>query len=152
VKDLWRRLRGALGIALTWAALWVILGSLLMLVLVTLDPQQIDPGEGPATALPILALVGFLSGLGFAALFALAERRRTTGDLSIPRAALWGLLGGVTVPLLMGADARMGWITGPVGALFAAASIAIARRGAPRAVPPRGPTMASPNAVTRAYP
>ena len=65
MKELIRRLRGALGIGLTWAALWVVLGSVLMLVIGIVDPDQIDPGEGPAKALPILALVGFLSGLAF---------------------------------------------------------------------------------------
>jgi hypothetical protein len=137
MKELIRRLRGALGIGLTWAALWVVLGSVLMLVIGIVDPDQIDPGEGPAKALPILALVGFLCGVGFAGLFSLAERRRTVRDLSVVRAALWGLLGGVAIPLLMGTDGSMGWITGSLGALFAATSVAIARRGAPReAAPP----------------
>jgi hypothetical protein len=137
MKGLVRRLRGALGIGLTWAALWVLLGSLFFLFIVSVRPQDIGPGEGLTEALPVLALVGFLSGLGFAGVFSVAERRRAVGDLSIVRGALWGLLGGVGIPLLMGTDGSMAWITGPLGAVFAAASVAIARRGASREVTPR---------------
>lgn len=124
-----RRFRGALGIGLTWAVLWVVFGVLFMSFLYIFQPEDIGPGEGPAKALPILALVGFLSGLGFAALLSLAERRRTLRELSLPRIALWGMLGSAAIPLLMGTDGSMGWLTGSLGATFATASVAIARRG-----------------------
>ena len=124
-----RWLRGALGVALTWAALWVLVGLAIYAVIRTVDPGDIGPGEGLDRALPILALVGFLSGLGFAALLSLVERRRTLRELSLGRVALWGLLGSAAVPLLMGTDASMGGLTGALGALFAAGSLAIARRG-----------------------
>lgn len=72
--------------------------------------------------------VGFLSGLGFAGLFAFGEKRRTIHELSLGRAALWGFPGAAAVPALTGADVGEGWITGTLGALFAATSLAIARR------------------------
>lgn len=85
-----RRIRGALGIGVTWGAKWVVL------------------------------------------------RRRTLHQLSLWRVALWGLLGGVAIPLLMGTDGSMGWISGPMGAAFAAASVAAARRRALPEAEPRG--------------
>ena len=133
LKPLLRRLRGALGIGLTWAVLWVVVGFGLVTVIGILRPGDISRGEGLSRILPSLATVGFLSGLGFAALFWLAERRRTLAQLSIGRVALWGLLGSAAIPLLLGTDGSMGILTGSLGALFAAGSVATARRGLPRA-------------------
>ncbi len=124
-----RWLRGALGIGATWAGLWVIIGVLMMTAIYLIDPADIEPGEGPGKALPILGAVGLLSGFGFAALLSLAEGRRTLRDLSIVRVGLWGALGSAAIPLLMGADGSMGWLTGSLGAIFAAGSLVIARRG-----------------------
>jgi hypothetical protein len=132
VTNFVRWLRGALGIGLTWAVLWVVLGILLLALFLIFDPADIGPGEGPSRVLPILGLVGFLSGLGFAGLLFLAERRRTLRELSLGRVALWGLLGSAAIPLLMGADGSMGWLTGFLGATFATTSVAMARRGAER--------------------
>lgn len=127
-----RWLRGALGIGLTWAGLWVIVGLLLWTVIRVFRPDDIDRGEGLSVVLPIFGIVGLLSGLGFAALLSLAERRRQLGELSLGRVAVWGLLGSAAIPLLLGAEPGEGWLTGVVGATFATASVAIARRGANR--------------------
>jgi hypothetical protein len=127
-----RRLRGAVSIGVAWGLLWIAIGLILIALIGVFRPQEIDPGEGPGKVLPILGLVGFLSGLGFAALLSLAERRTRLDELSLTRVALWGLLGSAAIPLVMGTDASMGWLTGPMGAIFATASVAIARRGTPR--------------------
>lgn len=132
-----RRIRGALGIGVTWGALWVVIGLVVFTAFAIFDPEDIDPGEGLARVLPIFGLVGFLSGLGFAVWLSLAERRRTLHQLPLWRVGLWGLLGGVAIPLLMGTDGSMGWITGPMGAAFAAASVGAARR---KALPGTEPT------------
>jgi len=124
-----RWLRGAVSIGLTWAGLWVLIGIVIFAVIRIVHPEDIGPGEGLGTALPILGLVGFLSGLGFAGLFSLGERRRTLRQLSLGRVALWGLLGSAAIPLFMGTDGSMGWVTGLLGATFAAGSVALARRG-----------------------
>jgi hypothetical protein len=110
----------------------MVIGLLLLAVFGVFRPQEIDPGEGPGKVLPILGLVGFLSGLGFAFLLSLAERRTGLHELSLMRVAFWGLLGSAAIPLLLGRDAGNGWVTGPMGAIFATASVAIARRGAAR--------------------
>ena len=123
-----RRLRGALGIGLTWAGLWIVIGVMLGI----LRPGDIGPGEGPRRILPILAMVGLLSGLGFAGFLWLAERRRTFEQLSLGRVALWGLLGSALIPVIMGTEGSMGLLTGSLGAVFAAGSVAVARRRLPR--------------------
>lgn len=123
-----RALRGATVISIAWGIAWIFVGALIWLVIRVVSPEDIAPGEGPERALPILGLVGLLSGFGFAALLALAERRNRLETLSLSRVALWGLLGSAAIPLLMGTDGSMGWVTGPMGAIFAAASVAIARR------------------------
>lgn len=138
MAELVRRLRGALGIGVTWGVLWAAIGVVLALTIGVVDPEDIDPGEGPARVAAIFGLVGFLSGLGFAGLLSLAERRRTIAQLSLGRVALWGVLGGAAIPLLMGTDGSMGWVTGPMGAIFATASVAAARRRALREANPPG--------------
>ena len=132
MTGLGRRLRGALASGAAWAVLWIAIGVVLLVVTRVFRPEYIGPGEGAAKMLPILGLVGLLSGLGFAGLLSLAERRTNLHKLSLTRVGLWGLLGSAAVPLLMGTDGSMGWVTGPMGAIFAAASVAIARRGAVR--------------------
>ena len=128
MTDLVRRLRGALGIGVTWGVLWATIGLVLGFVVRFVRPDQIEPGEGPARIATVLGLAGFLSGLGFAGLLSLAEKRRTIHELSLGRVALWGLLGAGAIPLLTGADASVGLITGALGALFATTSVATARR------------------------
>jgi hypothetical protein len=129
MRTIGRWLRGALGTGLIWAALWIIIGVLIMTGLWLVDPDEIG-NDGPSHVLPILGIVGFLSGLGFAAMLSLAERRHSFRELSLGRVALWGMLGSAGIPLLMGTDGSTGWLTGTLGALFAAGSVAIARRGA----------------------
>src|SRR5688572_32475072 len=125
-----RRLRGAIGVGVTWAVLWVLLGSLVLGAFMLIDPADIGPGEGASQVLPIFALVGFLSGTGFAALLAFSERAKKLTELSLWRVGLLGALGSVAIPWLLGADKGEGWLTGTFGAAFAAGSVAIARRGA----------------------
>ena len=123
-----RPLRGAAGIAVTWGSLWAAIGVVLALAIGFLRPEEIDPGEGPVNVAPILGLVGFLSGLGFSALLYMGEKRRTIRELSLGRVALWGALGAAAIPALMGAPIGEGWWTGTLGGLFAAGSVALARR------------------------
>jgi hypothetical protein len=136
MKRLVRWLRGALGIGVTWSVLWILIGIVLATALRVVRPQDFDPGEGMTTVLPLLGVVGLLSGLAFAGLLSVTERRRSLRELSLPRVALWGALGSAAIPWLMGADGSMGWLTGVLGATFASASVAIARRGASEALSP----------------
>lgn len=129
-----RWIRAALGIAVVWGLLWVAIGVGLTVVFGVFRPDDIGAGEGPTRTLPILGLVGFWSGLAFAGVMSLAERRTELHELSLARVALWGLAAGAGIPLLMGTDGSMGWLTGLMGSVFATASVAIARRGAHRQI------------------
>src|SRR5688500_15985383 len=98
-----RWLRGALSIGVTWAVLWMVFGTLLFIVFELVQPEDIDAAEGLVAVLPLFGLIGFLSGLGFAALLSLAERRHQVSALSLGRVALWGALGSASIPLMLGA-------------------------------------------------
>jgi len=80
--------------------------------------------------LPILGVVGLLSGVGFATILSLAERRRALHDLSLIRVGLWGCVGSAAIALLMGTDGSVGVMTAALGAMFATGSVALARRDA----------------------
>src|SRR5688500_8045430 len=110
-----RRVRGGVVVAATWAVLWVAFGVLLWAAFRILDPADIGPGEGLARVLPSFAAIGLLSGIGFAVLLTVAERRRALHELSLARVAFWGMLGSAAIPALMGAPPGEGWITGLLG-------------------------------------
>jgi hypothetical protein len=130
-----RKVRGALGIAVTWGTVWAAIFAALGLTIGLIDPDSIDPGEGPVRVAWIGAIYGVVSGAVFAVLLALAEGRKSIRDLSLGRAALWGMLGTAAFPLLTPVDNSMLLIVCPVGAALAAASIAVAKRAELTAFP-----------------
>ena len=83
------------------------------------------------------AIFGFVSGVGFGVLLSLAEGRKAIRDLSLRRAALWGMLGTAVFPLLTPVDNGMLFIVCPIGAGLAAASVAVAKRAELGAHPPQ---------------
>ncbi len=74
-----------------------------------------------------MGVTGLLCGLGFGSLLAFAERRKTILDLSLARVAIWGVLGSAVIPVLT-LSFELIVITAPLGALFASASVVIARK------------------------
>ena len=132
MKTFLRKLRGVVSIGLTWGSLWGVLMALVGVGIGIFDPDSIDPGESVLVVGALMGLVGFVSGVLFGLLLAFAERRKTLRDLSLARVALWGALAAAVPPLLTGAAASMAFILCPLGAAFAAGSIALARRGEPR--------------------
>jgi hypothetical protein len=125
-----RKLRGAIGVGVTWAVLWALIALVIGLVIGVLDPDSIDPGESPPAMAAIVGAVGFICGLLFSAILALAEDRKTLRDLSPLRAALWGAIGSAALPLLTGMQDSVALNTVPLGVLFASGSVMIARRSA----------------------
>ena len=123
-----RRCRGALGIALTWGAVWAAVFAAAALIIGIVDPDSIDPGEGPLWVAPIGAVFGFVSGAVVAILVALAEGRKSIRDLSVLRAALWGLLATAAYPLLTPVAESIVLIFGPIGAAIAAALVAVVKK------------------------
>jgi len=137
----WKRLRGALGMGLTWAVAWGIgVGGLFELV------GNIWPGAplvGLVDIWPmVLGLPGFLSGTVFALVLRIAAGRRRFEELSIPGFATLGAVGGLlsgalTVALVIAAaGAPSFWIQAVVvcavptvlSTLSAAGTLALARR------------------------
>jgi len=126
-----RKCRGALGLGLTWSVAWAAIFALLAVVVGVVDPDSIDPGEGPLRVAGIGAVFGLISGAGFGLLLSMAEGRKMLRGLSVWRAALWGALGTAAFPLLTSVDNRMLYLVCPIGAALAASWVAIAKRGAP---------------------
>ena len=81
-----RRIRGAIGMGLTWAAAWFGAGMVLLLIV---GPDAAD------VPFPLgFGLLGFLAGVTFSGILGLVEGRRSFHEMSLPRFALWGGLGG----------------------------------------------------------
>lgn len=122
-----RRVRGAIGMGLTWAAAWFGAGLILLLIV----------GVGAADVpFPLFfALLGFLGGVTFSGILGIVEGRRRFDQMSIPRFAAWGGLGGLLLSGILVAAAALGGeallFLGPLfalsGAGCAAGSLALAR-------------------------
>jgi hypothetical protein len=78
-----RRIRGAVGMGLTWAAGWALVGVLIELFI---DPMGSLVDVWPTA----LAIPGFLGGAVFSAVLQVAESRSRFDELSLPRFAAWG--------------------------------------------------------------
>lgn len=120
MKKFLRRVRGAVGMGLTWAFAWFAAGIALLLVV---GPDAAD------VPFPIgFAMFGFLAGATFSTVLGITEGRRRFEQLSIPRFALWGAVGGVllSVAFVLLADVGGGVLVvlAPVFALASAASAA----------------------------
>lgn len=121
-----------LGMGLTWGVGWAIVIFMIGTVISIADPDSIDAGEEPWRISLLVGTVGFISGSLFALIFSRAERRKSIRNLSVLRATLWGALGGAALPLLTSMNDATLFNTVPLGAAFAAATVAIARRAALR--------------------
>jgi hypothetical protein len=134
-----KRVRAAVGIGLTWAVAWFAAGMALLLVV----------GFGAADVpFPLFfGLLGFLAGATFSGLLGIFARRRRFDQLSLPRFAGWGALGGVllagVVNLVAGPGGEL-LVVIPVfalaGAISAAGTLALARRAERRAFLDAGAT------------
>lgn len=95
VRNWLRRIRGALGLGLTWAAGWSLVGAFLAVLPVA------APVGGPGVLALVVGFVvqfaamGFVGGAAFSAVLGLIEGRRRFDQMSLPRFAAWGALGGL---------------------------------------------------------
>jgi len=147
MKKWLKRIRGAVGLGLTWAVGWASVGAVIGLVYFfgVIGVQSGLLGAFLAAYVRMFATLGFLGGAIFSTVLGIAEGRRRFDELSLPRFAAWGALGG----LLLGVIALTGWagtlpvvlgrVMGPMdflvagvatllGAGSAAGSLALARR------------------------
>ena len=127
MKKWLRRIRGAIGMGLTWAIAWFGAGLGLLLVV----------GFGAADVpFPIFfGLLGFLAGATFSGVLGIVEGRRRFDQMSLPRFAGWGAVGGLLLSGILVLVAGLGGeflVLGPVfalaGAGCAAGTLALARR------------------------
>ena len=136
-----RRIRGAIGMGLTWGAAWSVAG----IVLAAVTRFRAD-----APFPLIFAVLGFLAGVTFSALLALAEGRRRFDQMSLKRFAAWGAVGGVLLSVVFARAASLDWgdvlAVAPTFALASAvcasASLVVARRASRHEPPDIGVTTA----------
>jgi hypothetical protein len=135
-----RRIRGAIGMGLTWAAVWGGAGAIIVLgfLLVT--------GSRPDAPFPLMfSAFGFVAGVLFSGVLGLVEGRRRFDQLSLPRFAAWGAVGGALLSAIFvlavsfTGDPTFLWnlvVVGPIFAVAAAGSaagsLALARRAQDR--------------------
>ncbi len=126
-----RRVRGAIGMGLTWAAAWFGAGLALLLV--------VGPDAADVPFPLFFGLLGFLAGAAFSGILGFSARRKRFDQMSLPSFAGWGALGGLLLAGIVGFAAGPGGellVLGPVfalaGAISAAGTLALARRAAGR--------------------
>lgn len=126
-----RRVRGAIGMGLTWAVFW----GVITLVIGVLG------GIGPGIVMGAIrnAIAGFIAGGSFSAVLSVAERGKRLEDLSLGRFAAWGGLVGIVLTGVIGAAAGIPgvlmWrgliVSGLLGAGSASGTLGLARKGDP---------------------
>jgi hypothetical protein len=136
---------------LTWAVGWAVAGLLIGVTSKLLPGLPWDSFfEIFDAPLPALAVPGFFGGALFSTVLGIAGRRRRFDELSLPRFAAWGALGGLLLGLVPAALVAVGlaslrpdlglWqltaiISGPLillGAASASGSLMLARRAKDR--------------------
>lgn len=103
-----RRVRGALGMGLTWGVVGFLTGGVIELIHnVWPNPLGSAVDIWPA----VLAYPGFVGGVAFSVVLGIAGRRRRFDELSLPSFASWGALGGAVVALVPAAMVALGLAT-----------------------------------------
>lgn len=138
MKSWARRIRGAIGMGLTWATVWFGAGVLLARV----------PGFHSDVPFALLfAPLGFAVGIAFSAILVAIEGRHRFERMSLSRFAGWGAASGLLLTGIIVAAAvlrgQTAWgellVFGPplaiASAVCAAGSLAVARRSEERALP-----------------
>lgn len=138
--NLFRKLRGLVGVGVMWGTLWGTIGAGIGAIIGIVSP------DAWLYANPILdwaigmGMYGLVSGVGFGALLSLREGRKRLAELSLKRVALWGIIGAAAVPPMFGllgtfpAGTTLLDVLGAIGVTaflggtFASSSVAIARK------------------------
>jgi hypothetical protein len=142
-------LRRVAGIGLVWAILWVAAVSLIGVIIAIVDPDSIDPGEGPMITAAIFGPMGFFSGVAFALLTSIGRHRAPDRGLSPARAAGWGMLGSAIVQVAylghgdlgLVANIKMALVLCVLGGIVAMVWLAVARRWPDERPSPQHPSI-----------
>ena len=159
MKQWLRRIRGTIGMGLTWAVAGGAVGTIINLGFV------VRTGSRPDAPFPImLGALGFIAGVAFSGVLMLVEGRRRFDQMSLSRFAAWGaavgfaLSGTFFLAVSRGdlAFLRYFVVVGPVVAVAAAGcaagSLALARRAQSRELletTEDGPALGRPEGETR---
>ena len=134
MREWLRRIRGAIGMAFTWAAVWFAVGLL---------PRWVFGINADVPFPLVFGVLGFIAGFTFSGLLVLTEGRRSFEQMSLPRFAGWGAMGGLLLSALFAKAASLGrgdvLAIAPTFALAcavcASGSLALARRSFMRELP-----------------
>jgi hypothetical protein len=127
-----RRLRGTLGLALTWAVAWAVaagltggfVSSVLLLLRGTFPPVGLLIGAFALAG----AISGFVSGAGFALLLTTSARRRTLDELNPIHFGALGALPAAVFGWLLFHETGLALIATSFGFVAATGSLILARR------------------------
>ena len=143
MKSWWRRMRGAFGMGLTWGVAWFGAGMTLLL-----GSLLLTGSTGADVPYPIgFGAFGFIAGVVFSGVLGLIEGNRRFDQMSLPRFAGWGAIGGVSLATVFVAAVALledpgflqnllvlGPVFGIAGAATASGSLMIARRSEDQAL------------------
>jgi hypothetical protein len=129
-----RRIRGAIGMGVTWAAAWFVAGSV---------PRWVFGVNTDAPLPLVFGVFGLMAGIVFSAVLALTEGRRSFDEMSLPRFAGWGAIGGLVLSAIFAKAASLGWgdvlalapTLAVASAISASGSLAMARRAVRKELP-----------------
>lgn len=141
MKKWLRRIRGAIGMGLTWAAAWFGAGMIMLLGLLL-----VTGSTGADVPYPLgFGAFGFVAGVTFSGVLGIVEGRRRFDQMSLPRFAGWGATGGFLLstifvvvvalaedPAFLGNLVVLGPVFAVAGAGSAAGALALARRAEDR--------------------
>ncbi len=135
-----RRIRGAVGIGLTWAIGWGLAVVLMGMTTILLPGTGLEVIFEAADdeLLPMMVVPAFVTGLVFSTVLGIVGRRRRFDELSLPQFAAWGAIGGLLLSLIPAGVVAWGEgslpeaaaIVGPVtllSSVSATVSLALAR-------------------------
>lgn len=106
MKNWMKRIRGAVGMGLTWAVLWSAIGALVAVLPWTMPagfPIRLEWIVGFAAQ---FAVLGFFGGAAFSVVLGVVEGRRRFDQMSLSRFAVWGAFGGL---MMWAARGTIGW-------------------------------------------
>ena len=115
-----QRIRGAIGMGLTWAAGWAPIGAVTGWI--TGAFLGFPPGVVTVNYAVTFGVLGVIGGTIFATVLRLAEGGRSFDQLSLPRFVAWGALGGLLLGGLAVAAGLLGAGLTTLGAVIVGAS------------------------------
>ena len=129
-----RRIRGAIGMGFSWAAAWAAAGFV---------PRWVFGLNGDLPFPLLFGALGFIAGVTFSGLLVLTEGGRKFDQMSLPRFAAWGALGGLLLSAVFVRGTSLGWgevlaistTFALVSAACASGTLALARRAVLRELP-----------------